>query len=111
LLTNIVLRSIARWNRTLLVAGTALLAVGASQVSTQSPALRAWLWVIGGMALLYVSDVGREIESATRALSSMSRTPQPEIRSDLFGARSSPWLAVLAAAAVGLIIIGLVSAK
>ena len=107
MLTDAVLRAVARWHRTILVGATALLAIGATEVSTPAASARAWLWLVGGMVLLYVSDVGREVESTARALSTMSKTPQKQIRSEVFEARSTRWLAVLTVVALGLMIVGL----
>lgn len=106
--TRFVLRAIARWNRTLLVAATALLAIGAGQVAIPVATLRAWLWLVGGMILLYVSDVGREVETTAKALSTMSHAPEAEIRTDLFDARSSRWIAVLTLMAIGLVVVGVI---
>src|SRR5713226_13123 len=104
MLTRIVIHALARWHRTLLVAATAILAIGASLVATTSPPLRAWLWLVGGMILLYTSDVGREVESTARRLSTSTGTPPDQVRSEVFEARSSRWLAVLAIGSIGLII-------
>jgi hypothetical protein len=108
MLVDGVLRAVAHWHRTILVGGTALLAIGATEVTPTHPPLRAWLWLVGGMMLLYVSDVGREVESTARSLSTMSKAPPKQIRSDVFQARSSRWLAVLTVVAIGLIIIGFI---
>src|SRR3989442_69286 len=106
-MANALLDLLCRWHRALLVGSTALLAVGASEVALPGEGARGWLLLLGGGILLYAADVGREIQTTVAELHWSKTSPQ-QVQREVLEARSSRWLAIPVAVAVGLIVVALV---
>ncbi len=98
---------LCRWHRAILVGSTALLAVGASQVALPDTTPRGWFLLIGGSIMLYASDVGREVQATATELQ-WSRTDPSQVQREVLAARTSRWLAVVVAVALGLVLIALI---
>lgn len=106
-MVNALLDFLCRWHRALLIGSTALLAVGATEIPLPGEGVRGWLLLLGGAILLYASDVGREVQTTVAELQWSKTSPQ-QVQREVLEARSSRWLAIPVAVALGLIVIALV---
>lgn len=95
-------------HRSVLILGTALLAVGTSQLADSRGTVPSWLLTLGGAALMYCGDQLQEVERTSAELSRTAQRPANETRVDVFTSRRPILICVLLLGGIVLSVAGLV---
>jgi len=99
---------LARLHRSLLVVGTAFLAVAASRLAIDLDSWGPWILAIGAALLMIISDLLRDIDEASRALAGSSGKNLKSARLDVFESQASPRAVLVFLTSLGLIVLGLI---
>jgi len=91
-------------HRFVLILGTALLAVGTSQLAEGGGTCASWLLTVGGAALMFCGDQLQDIERTSIELSRSAQQPPGQTRVDVFVSRrpAAIWALLFGGAAVSI---------
>src|SRR3954469_25131738 len=93
-------------HRFLLIAATAVFAIGTSNLADDSGDVASWLLTAGAGTLMYFADICADVDRASEALAASTSTPRADTRSDVFKARASRGTVGLATVGITLVFAG-----
>lgn len=100
-------RALVPAHRWLLLTATVILAIATTFVAERATEVGNWLALAGAAVLMYMADIFREIDSASRDLARKSERPRRDTVADMFDADAPRLCFALVAVGTGLIVAGL----